>query len=148
MERFWSKVEKSEGCWLWIAATNDHGYGYISIDGRMVRAHVFAYEQEFGPVPDGMVLDHTCHTSDVSCEGGRSCVHRRCVRPSHLTPTTNRQNVLSGKTLAGDNARKTECSKGHPFNDENTYVAPDGSRKCRMCRRATSAKYRDKKQAA
>jgi hypothetical protein len=27
------------------------------------------------------------------------------------------------------------CMRGHPWTDENTYVAPDGRRRCRTCRR-------------
>lgn len=26
-ERFWSKVDKTDDCWLWTAATNRRGYG-------------------------------------------------------------------------------------------------------------------------
>lgn len=32
------------------------------------------------------------------------------------------------------NASKVECIRGHPFNAVNTYIAPDGSRRCRQCR--------------
>jgi hypothetical protein len=35
------------------------------------------------------------------------------------------------------NADKTHCIRGHVFDAANTYVDPDGSRHCRMCRRAT-----------
>lgn len=26
-DRFWSKVEKSDGCWLWTASVMSSGYG-------------------------------------------------------------------------------------------------------------------------
>ena len=29
LERFWSKVQKADGCWLWMAAKNEHGYGRL-----------------------------------------------------------------------------------------------------------------------
>lgn len=32
--------------------------------------------------------------------------------------------------------RVTHCVSGHQYTPENTYVAPDGSRDCRTCRRA------------
>lgn len=39
------------------------------------------------------------------------------------------------------NARKTECDYGHPFNEGNTYVRPDGKgRSCRTCMRDNSRK--------
>ena len=30
---------------------------------------------------------------------------------------------------------KTHCPLGHPYAGENLYVAPNGSRQCRMCKR-------------
>ena len=34
------------------------------------------------------------------------------------------------------NADKTHCPKGHPYDDENTYVNPNtGSRSCKTCKR-------------
>jgi WhiB family redox-sensing transcriptional regulator len=32
-------------------------------------------------------------------------------------------------------ASKTHCKRGHPFSPENTYYAPDGQRRCRICLR-------------
>jgi hypothetical protein len=51
VERFWSKVEKSDGCWLWSGYVNDKGYGTLQLEGKMRRAHVFAFELANGPVP-------------------------------------------------------------------------------------------------
>ena len=49
-------------------------------DGRRtVGAHIFAYEQFIGKVPEGMQVDHEC------------CVPA-CVRPSHLAAVTAREN--------------------------------------------------------
>src|SRR5690242_7086979 len=33
-ERFWEKVQKSDGCWLWSGATNPAGYGNIGSGGH------------------------------------------------------------------------------------------------------------------
>lgn len=33
------------------------------------------------------------------------------------------------------NASKTQCKYGHPFDEANTYYAPDGQRRCRICLR-------------
>ncbi|AHB31716.1 HNH endonuclease [Mycobacterium phage Bernardo] len=42
-----------------------------------------------------------------------------------------RDRVINGRH---NQARKTECKYGHPFNSENTYVRPDGrGRQCRAC---------------
>lgn len=44
-------------------------------------------------------------------------------------------------TISIKNAR-SHCSRGHEFNDENTYVDPDGRRKCKPC--AKMARERSK----
>lgn len=124
------------------------GYGRIDRDGRKLAAHRVAYEQANGPVPAGLTVDHTCHNRDSECEGGTSCVHRRCINPDHLEAVTRGENTLrSPNSPPGRNLRKTHCPKGHPYDDANTYVAFRGDgrsfRVCRACRRrADQLRYR------
>lgn len=40
------------------------------------------------------------------------------------------------------NAAKTHCPAGHVYDEANTYVAPDGRRYCRSCRRGVTRRYR------
>jgi hypothetical protein len=87
-ERFWAKVDKTEGCWLWKAAISggrrgakERGYGYFGITSKnIVRAHRWSYEQAYGPIPRGLVLDHLCRVA-------------RCVRPEHLRAVTQAENI-------------------------------------------------------
>lgn len=37
--------------------------------------------------------------------------------------------------VAADNAAKSHCDHGHPFDAENTYARPAGGRSCRACDR-------------
>jgi len=78
--RFWRKVEKTSGCWNWKAGRNGSGYGQFSVFGREVQAHRVAYELSIGPIPDGQLLDHTCH-------------NLTCVNPAHLRFATTKQNA-------------------------------------------------------
>lgn len=133
--RFWAKVNKTDGCWLWTASTR-YGYGTFNDGSGTVAAHRFAYQLVVGPIPNGLQLDHLCHTDAVArgeCEGGDSCQHRRCVNPSHLEPVTGLDNSRRGN--AGEFwAMKTHCPHGHPYSDENTYHNK-GRRFCRTCNR-------------
>jgi len=74
-ERFWAKVNKTEGCWLWTGAKRNKGYGAFvyAKNGEAVqgRAHRFSYELHVGPIPDGLNVLHRCDTP-------------ACVRPDHL----------------------------------------------------------------
>ena len=132
MDRFWSKVEKSDGCWLWTAGTSGK-YGSFRIDGSATTAHRVAYALEVGPVPEGLVLDHLCRNT-------------LCVNPSHLEPVTIAENVRRGD-LSGNGAEhraKTHCPAGHEYAEANTYMYK-GGRHCRACRRETVRRLRAKK---
>jgi hypothetical protein len=152
--RFWSKVNKTDTCWLWTGAPARGNYGSFGAQGRTFRAHRYAYELHYGPIPDGLHLDHRCHNEDPTCPGGPTCRHRRCVNPAHLEAVTPYKNALNGLTPAAVNARKTHCDHGHEYTPENTYAIPVspyqryGARACRACRQLARARHYAKRQAA
>lgn len=96
-QRFWAKVIKSGGCWIWNANTSRDGYGLFTVKrGDGMNAHRFAYQLRFGAIPDGMELDHACHNEDPACRAGRECLHRRCVNPDHLRLITGEEHRRTG----------------------------------------------------
>lgn len=122
--RFAAKVEKNrKGCWLWTGRVLPTGYGQFFYNGKHRRAHRVAYEWAMGPIPEGLEIDHLCRV-------------RNCVNPKHMEAVTHRENVLRGQTPTGINARKTHCSRGHEFDEGNTYYSKYG-RQCRWCARLT-----------
>src|SRR5690554_7618442 len=66
------------------------------------------YESFVGPIPEGLHLDHLCR-------------NRACVRPDHLEPVTNKENVHRG--LAGP---KSRCKRGHAMTSDNRMKRSDG----------------------
>lgn len=89
LERFWSKVDRTGDCWVWLGALDRKGYGRFSVGNSrhangtrrnsMVGAHRFSFEQTGGPAGSLFVLHR--------------CDNPRCVRPEHLFLGTNLDNV-------------------------------------------------------
>jgi hypothetical protein len=126
VDRFWSRVDRTDTCWIWRGGRKPKGYGNFWVDSQhSVAAHRFAYELLVGPIPPGLHLDHLCRVP-------------WCVNPEHLEPVTVRENLLRGLTIPAANAGKTHCPQGHPYDDANTYRW-GGSRHCRACVAARSA---------
>jgi hypothetical protein len=121
------------GCWDWTGSINEHGYGQFRVDGKTTAAHKFVarlcipYDQE------GLDIHHLCE-------------NRKCVNPSHLTLLERKQHVAvtpPGKKWKNQSS-KTHCPQGHPYDNENCYVRPNGHRRCRACINALRRKrYRD-----
>jgi hypothetical protein len=104
-ERLWARVEKGEGCWLWIGLLNTHtGYGRITYRGKGEYAHRLAYLFAVGSIDPALEIDHLCHNADPECQGG-ACMHRRCVNPAHLQAVPHRVNALRGNGYYGLSAR-------------------------------------------
>jgi hypothetical protein len=89
--------EPNSGCWLWLGAVNEDGYGRVGVrDGELWRnahAHRHVYELLVGPIAAGKHLLHRC---DNPC----------CVNPDHLfqgTPKTNKEDsVAKGRHVHGE----------------------------------------------
>lgn len=78
-ERFWSKVNKTDTCWLWTGGCN-RGYGRFKINYKLVFVHRYSYILHKGEIAEGLVVRHTCDVSN-------------CVNPDHLLVGTHQDNM-------------------------------------------------------
>lgn len=127
--RLWKRfVVSDNGCWEVSGSRDGYGYGRINDGGRPRNTHIVLWEALYGPVPEGMELDHLCRNP-------------ACLRPDHLEPVTHLENVRRGD-CGRHNTVKTHCPGGHEYSPENTYIDPKGSRVCRACRVLHNGAYR------
>lgn len=96
---FWAKVNVSEGCWEWEAALYSNGYGHFVINGKDHLAHKVSFQLAGGIIPEGLLLRH-------------SCDNRKCVRPDHLIPGAQSNNIQ-------DCIERGRLSPGKLYGEEN-----------------------------
>lgn len=84
-------VPAESGCLEWAGSLSKQGYGRITVDGKLVAAHRYAYSRVHGEIPQGMQVDHRCH-------------NRKCCYLAHLRLVTPKQNRENASGLRSDNS--------------------------------------------
>jgi len=120
IQRFWSKVQKLDYCWIWVGGVDKDRYGRFCVNGGYIRAHRFSFELSKNRIPEGFQIDHLCRNPS-------------CVNPEHLEAVTPRINTLRSNNITAKNARKVRCIRGHELNEENTRIRKNGNGACRTC---------------
>lgn len=103
-------VGGKDDCWPWKKFTH-RGYGRVTSYDRETgkwkteRAHRLVYLHEVGPIPDGLVVMH-------------SCDNPKCCNPNHLTLGTQARNLIdmaekgrAGRKIDAETARKIRDDK-------------------------------------
>jgi len=129
MDRFFQKVDRSGDCWLWLAGLDKDGYGKFNIGDKTFRAHRVAWELAANKkIPNGLCVLHRCDVPG-------------CVNPEHLFLGTALENNQDREEKnRGRYRNMTHCPQGHKYTEENTFINPQGHRKCKICVRARGRK--------
>jgi hypothetical protein len=152
-DRLWAKVDRNGPipahrpdlgpCWPWLGYIDPRGYATIGRgragEGTMY-VHRAAYSVTYGPIPDGLVIDHLCR-------------NKGCCNPSHLEAVPQRINVLRGEGPSARAHLEGRCLKGHALTPENSFLWQNPKRPgeqmilCRVCRRALNRAGEDRRKA-
>lgn len=65
---------------VWVGPVNNCGYGKLTIGNVAVYAHRIVWEQAYGPIPEGLEIDHLCGV-------------RECVTVEHMELVTRAENM-------------------------------------------------------
>jgi hypothetical protein len=122
-QRFWSKVNKTDTCWLWTGSLNDRGYGNFGFNGKVDKSHRVSWLLSGNTIPEGDIICHAPH---------EICGNRHCVNPAHLRVGTQVENMndrIADGTIArgikhGSNKLTEEQVRAIRANPENkTHAA-------------------------
>jgi hypothetical protein len=122
------------GCWEYRGRRNEHGYGMYGTSPGY-RVHRISYEHHVGPIPDGLILRHTCDNPP-------------CCNPEHLVPGTPADNAQDkmDRGRAIKHWRTGLCAKGHDITlPENVKTVKRKGRAneiaCKICTRERQARW-------
>lgn len=77
---FWSQLDKSSDCWVWIGKSFRGGYGRVSYCSKATDAHRVAYMLTNGEIPKGRLVLHSCDNPP-------------CCNPNHLRLGNHKDNA-------------------------------------------------------
>lgn len=97
--------ETESGCQEFMGSRNTEGYGNIWYEGKCWKAHRFSWRAWKGPIPEDMLVCHTCDNPP-------------CCNIDHLFLGTNLDNTL-------DKVRKGRMAPTHGANNPAAILTED-----------------------
>ena len=121
-KRFWPKVLTASGqgpdgtCWEWQAHKLPFGYGSFRMRGRIWKAHRAAFILTIGPIPDGLVVRHTCDNPP-------------CCNPAHLLLGTHQDNSDDQVARGRSRSPRGEANANARLREDQVRAIRDDNRR-------------------
>lgn len=114
------KPPRPNECWEWRGYRTPDGYGRFVFEMKNIPAHRAAYQVYNGPIPNGMVIRHTCDTPP-------------CVNPAHLLvgkPADNvRDRTERDRTCKGSDKPQSKLCEADVRDIRRRYAAGESQYK-------------------
>jgi hypothetical protein len=110
------------GCWEWKGTRDKAGYGRFKYHQKTVSAHRSAYTVWIGPIPDTLLVRHTCDNPP-------------CINPKHFVLGTDKDNAKDreernpGRQSKGENNGSSILTSDQVLEIRRTYPQRTISRK-------------------
>lgn len=133
IDRFWSQVDKSGDCWVWIGALSSNGYGEIYFNHQHLTVHRTSWLIAHGNIPNGM---YVCH----------HCDNKQCVNPSHLyigTHLDNTRDAVVRHRMATGNRQGSHTHPETVHHGESHGMVKLTNEQVLMIRNSRNVKQRD-----
>jgi hypothetical protein len=125
----WDQTIQKDGCWLYTG-NKRRGHGAISLHGIHYGVHQLSLS-----IFKGINLEYKLDGSLLTLHI-RECPNKNCWNPDHLYVGTNSDNTKDMVAIGRHNeARKTHCPKGHPYDKVLRRGNGKLRRECSICRR-------------
>ena len=96
-----TRKDRTSDCVLWTGHRDPGGYGRMTLPGTTRGAHRVAWEVAHGPIPEGMLVLHTCDNP-------------RCCNPEHLKLGTHADNMRHKAERGRGRGAKARDRADHP----------------------------------
>ena len=90
-------VNEDTGCWDWIGAKTNDGYGKMRNGDKFIYAHRYSASVHIGHIPSGMIVCHRCDNPG-------------CVNPKHLFIGSIKDNMVDKATKGRGNTSHQRIS--------------------------------------
>mgnify|MGYP001557851138 CR=1 FL=1 len=137
-----STIDIDTGCRVWTGDTTYNGYGRVYYEGQLWQVHRLAWTLEHGLIPEGILILHSCDNPP-------------CFEVSHLFSGNQSTNIKDAVSKGRHKSNwifahqyrslQTHCDKGHIYTNKNTYIMPNGNRRCKECKAAWARKDYERK---